>query len=57
MLVIRLFNLQGSLVRSVQSAGERITLDVSGLPGDNYFLHVYKNGTTEPQVHKIIVRH
>lgn len=54
---IRLFNLQGSLVRSVQSAGERITLDVSGLPGGNYFLHVYKNGTAEPQVHKIIVRH
>lgn len=54
---VRLFNTQGSLVRSVQSAGEQISLDVSGLPGGNYFLHVYKNGTTEPQVHKIIIRH
>lgn len=54
---IRLYNMQGSLLRSLRVASGQTSIDVSGLPGGNYFLHVYKNGTLEPQVHKIIISH
>ncbi|WP_304959622.1 T9SS type A sorting domain-containing protein, partial [uncultured Parabacteroides sp.] len=54
---VRLFNLQGSLVRTAQSAGERISLDVSGLPGGNYFLHIYDGKGEKPVVQQVIVSH
>ena len=54
---IRLYNMQGSLLRSLRVANGQTSIDVSGLPNGNYFLHVYKNGTNEPQVHKVIVSH
>ena len=54
---IRLYNLQGTLLRSLRVASGQTSIDVSGLPGGNYFLHVYKDGTAEPQVHKIIISH
>lgn len=54
---IRLYNMQGSLLRSLRVANGQTSIDVSGLPNGNYFLHVNKNGTAEPQVHKVIVSH
>lgn len=54
---VRLFNLQGSLVRTARSAGERISLDVSGLPGGNYFLHIYDGKGEKPVVQQIVVSH
>lgn len=54
---VRLFNLQGSLVRTARSAGERISLDVSGLPGGNYFLHIYDGKGEKPVVQQVIVSH
>ncbi|MBP3519015.1 MAG: zinc-dependent metalloprotease [Parabacteroides sp.] len=54
---IRLFNLQGSLVRSVQSKGEQISFDVSGLPGGNYFLHIYDGESQKPLVQQIVIKH
>ncbi|WP_298552068.1 M12 family metallo-peptidase [uncultured Parabacteroides sp.] len=54
---VRLFNLQGALVRTAQSAGERISLDVSGLPGGNYFLHIYDGKGEKPVVQQVIVSH
>ena len=54
---IRLFNLQGSLVRSVQSKGEQISIDVSGLPGGNYFLHIYNGESQKPLVQQIVIKH
>ncbi|MCD7850805.1 MAG: T9SS type A sorting domain-containing protein [Parabacteroides sp.] len=54
---IRLFNTQGSLVRTAQSAGERISLDVSGLPNGNYFLHIYDGKGEKPVVQQIVVSH
>lgn len=54
---IRLYNLQGTLLRSLRVASGQTSIDVSALPGGNYFLHVYKNGAGEPQVHKVIITH
>lgn len=54
---VRLFNLQGALVRTAQSAGERISFDVSGLPGGNYFLHIYDGKGEKPVVQQVIVSH
>lgn len=54
---IRLYNMQGSLLRNLRVANGQTSIDVSGLPNGNYFLHVNKNGTGEPQVHKVIVSH
>lgn len=54
---IRLYNMQGSLLRNLRVANGQTSIDVSGLPNGNYFLHVNKNGTAEPQVHKVIVSH
>ena len=54
---VRLFNLQGSLVRTARSAGEQISLDVSGLPGGNYFLHIYDGKGEKPVVQQVIVSH
>lgn len=54
---VRLFNQQGALVRTAQSAGERVSLDVSGLPGGNYFLHIYDGKGEKPVVQQVIVSH
>lgn len=54
---VRLFNQQGILIRTVQSAGEQISLDVSGLPGGNYFLHIYDGKGEKPVVQQVIVSH
>lgn len=54
---VRLFNIQGALVRTAQSAGERVSLDVSGLPGGNYFLHIYDGKGEKPVVQQVIVSH
>lgn len=54
---VRLFNLQGTLIRTVQSVGEQISLDVSGLPGGNYFLHIYDGKGEKPVVQQVIVSH
>lgn len=54
---LRLFNMQGSLVRNLRTTDREISIDVSGLPGGNYFLHILRNGATEPEVHKVIIVH
>lgn len=52
-----LFNLQGALVRTARSAGERISLDVSGLPEGNYVFHIYDGKDEKPVVQQIIISH
>lgn len=54
---IRLFNIQGTLVRSMKSEEGQTTMDVSNLPNGNYFLHIYKDSGTTPETHKIVIRH
>lgn len=54
---IRLFNLQGVLMRNKQSAGEQISFDVSELPNGNYFLHIYDGKMEKPVVQQIIISH
>ena len=50
---IRLYNIQGVLLKNAKSNGERISLDVSSLVDGNYFLHIYESGLNEPQIQKI----
>lgn len=52
-----LFNIQGSMVRTVQSTGERISMDVSGLPNGNYILHIYDGIEKEPITQKVVINH
>lgn len=54
---LRLFNFQGSLVRNQHVTERQVSVDVSGLPGGNYFLHIIRTGSTEPEVHKVIISH
>lgn len=54
---LRLFDSQGSLVRSLHVMGPQTTLNVSSLSTGIYFLHVYKLGVSYPEVHKVVVSH
>ena len=54
---LRLFNFQGSLVRNLHVTERQVSVDVSGLPEGNYFLHIIRAGSTEPEVHKVIISH
>lgn len=54
---LRLFNFQGNLVRNLRTTECQISIDVSGLPEGNYFLHIIRIGSTEPEVHKVIISH
>lgn len=54
---LRLFNIQGSLVRNLRTTDRQVSIDVSGLPAGNYFLHILRGGVAEPEVHKVIIAH
>lgn len=54
---VRLFNIQGSMVRTAQSTGDEISMDVSGLPNGNYILHIYDGIEKNPITQKIVIRH
>lgn len=54
---LRLFNFQGNLVRNLRVTDRQVSIDVSGLPEGNYFLHIIRAGSTEPEVHKVIISH
>lgn len=54
---IRLYNIQGAMLRSTRITSGQSSLDVSGLPNGSYVLHVYKTGMTNPEIHKVIVSH
>lgn len=54
---VHLFNIQGSMVRTAQSAGEEISMDVSGLPNGNYILHIYDGIEKKPITQKIVIKH
>ncbi len=54
---LRLFNFQGNLVRNLRATDRQISIDVSALPEGNYFLHIIRADTTEPEVHKVIISH
>lgn len=54
---LRLFNFQGNLVRNLRVTERQVSIDVSGLPEGNYFLHIIRAGSTEPEVHKVIISH
>lgn len=54
---LRLFNFQGALVRNLRVTNRQVSIDVSGLPGGNYFLHILRDGATTPEVHKVIIKH
>lgn len=54
---LRLFNIQGMLVRCLRVSDKQTSMDVSGLPDGNYFLHIYHDGLKDPEIHKIVISH
>jgi hypothetical protein len=52
---IRLYNLSGDLLRSMQTKGEQVELNVSTLPAGIYFLHIHDGISDTPEVHRIVV--
>lgn len=54
---LRLFDSQGSLVRNLRMVERQMSINVSNLSNGIYFLHIYKSGITQPEVHKVIVSH
>ena len=49
--------MQGSLVRNLRATNRQVSINVLGLPGGNYFLHILRDGVAEPEVHKVIIAH
>lgn len=54
---LRLFNFKGMLVRNLCVQGNETSIDVSGLPEGNYFLHIILEEGKEPEVHKVVIVH
>lgn len=54
---LRLFDSQGSLVRNLRMVERQMSINVSNLSNGIYFLHIYKPGIAQPEVHKVIVSH
>jgi hypothetical protein len=54
---IRLYSEFGSIVKQSVSSEEQAELNVADLPEGIYYLHVYAGGNTQPDIHKIIIRH
>lgn len=54
---LRLFDSQGSLVRNLRMVERQMSINVSNLSNGIYFLHIYKSGIAQPEVHKVIVSH
>ncbi len=54
---VRLFNFKGMLVRNLRVQGNATSIDVSGLPEGNYFLHIILEEGKEPEVHKVVIAH
>ncbi len=54
---IRLFSGQGNLVKQMSAKGGDVQLDVSNLPNGYYYLHIYTGKESEPEIHKIVVKH
>ncbi|MBP3518427.1 MAG: T9SS type A sorting domain-containing protein [Parabacteroides sp.] len=54
---LRLFNFKGILVRNLHIQENETSIDVSGLPEGNYFLHILLEEGKEPEVHKVVIAH
>jgi subtilisin family serine protease len=53
---IRLYNILGDLVQSVQTKDSRVEFNVATLPNGIYYLHIYDGISDAPEVQKVIVR-
>jgi hypothetical protein len=54
---IRLYDIYGNKKRQTNAKKGITKLDVSNLPADNYFLHIYDGNNKKPEVHTIIIKH
>jgi hypothetical protein len=53
---VRLYNEFGHIVKQRISAADKVEFDVADLPEGVYYLHIYTDGTTRPETHKVIIR-
>jgi len=54
---VRLYDVLGQLRQSTLSKNKNITLNVSGLPSGNYYLHIYDGVSETPEIRQIIIQH
>jgi hypothetical protein len=53
---LRLYNILGDLVHSIQTKDSRVEFNVANLPNGIYYLHIYDGIGNAPEVQKVIVR-
>jgi len=53
---IFLFDIQGNLVRNIQTKTEKVQFDVSNLPAGMYYLHIYDGVSGNPEMHPIMIQ-
>jgi len=54
---IRLYDMQGNMVRQTTAKGGIVQFDVSNLPNGIYFVHIYEGINKNPEVIKVIIEH
>ncbi len=54
---IRMYDIFGTLHKTLKTKEKQVVLNVSGLPNGNYLLHIYESDNVEPQIHKVIIKH
>lgn len=53
---VKLYNIEGVLVKNFKINNRDISIEVSGLMDGNYFLHIFKDNDPLPQIHKIVIK-
>jgi len=54
---IRLYDVQGNLLRQTSTKGGTVQFNVSNLPDGIYSLHIYDGVNETPEIHQIVVEH
>ena len=54
---VRLYNSQGYLLRQTTTQSTTVQFNVSNLPNDIYYLHIYDDVNSPPEIQQIIVQH
>jgi hypothetical protein len=54
---IKLYNLQGNLLRHITTGEKEVSLNVANLPNGIYSVHIYDNSGNKPEIHRILISH
>jgi len=54
---VRLYDVQGNLLRQQKTKGGTVEFNVANLPDNIYYLHVYDGVNSTPVMQQIVVEH